>query len=196
MKKYYPLLFAFIALIIRCLYFWFSDEIYDKIFIFELIPFALTLLVVSWAIYYSFSKLPSDKSWINIVASIISIFSLLFIFFIPFREIKTKLELKTHEKEMMEVIEMVKNNELEGDDIGNYDLPDKYRKLSKSGQVYVYQNDENGQVIGFWVFRGLINSGSYVLVYSTGGEELIKSTERYIVEIKKFKDNWYYLNID
>ena len=41
-------------------------------------------------------------------------------------------------------------------------------------------------------------SGSVQLVYSTGGEEIIRSSdiEHPIVSIDKLKDNWYYVVTD
>ena len=60
----------------------------------------------------------------------------------------------------------MEDNKLEVDDLGNVELLDKYKKVSTSGEVAVYQNDENGKVIGFGIFKGML-SGSVQLVYST-----------------------------
>lgn len=92
---------------------------------------------------------------------------------------------------------MIKSNELKSDEIGNVTLPNKYKKLSTSGQIFIYQNNEEGQVIGFWVFRGML-SGSIKVIYSTGGEDLIKNNEKGhpIIKIEKLKDNWYYVETD
>lgn len=92
---------------------------------------------------------------------------------------------------------MIKNNELKFDEIGNVTLPNKYKKLSTSGQVFIYQNSDKEQVIGFWVFRGVF-SGSLEVIYSTGGENLIKSNDKghSITKIEKLKDNWYYVETD
>ncbi len=108
---------------------------------------------------------------------------------------KTKYDLKFHEKEMLEIIEKVKNDEFSHDELGNVDLPDNYKSLSNTGQVFVTKNDEEGQVIIFWIFRGML-SGSVELIYSTGGEKLIKDNETGIVSIEKLKENWYYVQTD
>ncbi|MBQ7031423.1 MAG: hypothetical protein IJN13_03515 [Bacilli bacterium] len=89
---------------------------------------------------------------------------------------------------------MIEDNKLKVDDLGNVKLPNKYKKVSTSGEVAVYQNDEDGKVVAFWIFRGM-QSGSVQLIYSTGGEELIMDNEtgHPIVSIDKLKDNWYYV---
>ena len=43
-----------------------------------------------------------------------------------------------------------------------------------------------------------MQSGSTQLMYSTGGEKLIKANETVhpIIEIEKLKDNWYYVEFN
>lgn len=81
--------------------------------------------------------------------------------------------------------------------IGNVDLPSKYRKLSTNGQVYLYLNNENDIVLAFWISRGIL-SGSTQVIYTTGGEELIRSNElgQSITSITKLDDAWYYAITD
>lgn len=52
-------------------------------------------------------------------------------------------------------------------------------------------------MIAFWVFRGM-QSGLVQLIYSTGGEKLIRDNEagHPIVSVDKLKDNWYYVVTD
>ena len=115
----------------------------------------------------------------------------------PFRESKFRLELNLYEDERLEIIKMIEDNKLKVDELGNVELPDKYKNVSTSEEVAVYQNDEDGKVIGFWVFRGM-QSGSVQLIYSTGGEQLIidNETGHSIVNVDKLKDNWYYIVTD
>lgn len=60
----------------------------------------------------------------------------------------------------------MEDNKLDVDDLGNDELLDKYKKVTTSGEVTVYQNDENGKVIGFGIFKGML-SVFVQLVYST-----------------------------
>lgn len=114
----------------------------------------------------------------------------------PFRTAKVNLELSLFEKYRLEVVEKVKDGELIVDSFGNSELPKGYGHLSSDGNIFVYQND-NEQVISFWVFRGML-SGSVELIYSSGDESLIYSNERGhpIVNIDKLKDNWYLVYTD
>ena len=197
MKKYILLIISVIVMILSFLNSWFSDQLLDSLFIFSLIP--SLVLFVGWIIclVFSITKLIKDKSVFNILSLIVVILTALLVLFFPFREAKVRFELNLYEEERLEVIKMIEDNKLEVDDLGNSKLPDKCKKVSTSGEVAVYQNDEDGKLIGFWVFRGML-SGSVQLIYSTGGEELIRSSdiEHPIVSIDKLKDNWYYVVTD
>ncbi len=107
------------------------------------------------------------------------------------------MNFEEYEQDRLEIIRMVKDNELVPDKLGNCIMPEQYKKLSQDGWIYIYQNDSEGQVISFWVLRGM-QSGSKELIYSTGGEELIKANEtgHPIISIEKLKDNWYYVVTD
>lgn len=197
MKKYILLIISVIVMILSFLNSWFSDQLLDSLFIFVLIP--SLILFVGWIIclVFSITKLIKDKSVFNVISLIVVILTALLVLFFPFREAKVRLELKFCEEERLEIIKMIEDNKLKVDDLGNAKLPNKYKKVSTSGEVAVYQNDEDGKLIGFWVFRGML-SGSAQLVYSTGGEQLIRSSdiEHPIVSIDKLKDNWYYVVTD
>lgn len=197
MKKYELLITSIVVLVLSFLNNWFFDELLDSLFIFILIP--NLVLFIGWLICLIFSiiNLIRDKRIINIISLIIVILTALLILFFPFRKTKVILELNLYENERLEIIKMVEDKKLKTDEFGNVDLPYKYKKVSISGEVFVFQNDEEGQVIGFWVFRG-VQSGSVQLIYSTGGEKLIRDNEtgHPIISIDKLKDNWYYVITD
>lgn len=191
------LIISIVLFIINFLLGWYSDNIYDSIFfipvIFDGLIIILNLILIKFALTYR----KSNKSKLILIAIIIAIVSVIFRFIFPFRNVKTILELYIYEDERLEIIEKVKNNEIEIDEYGNADLPKNLRKLSSDGEITVYQNDENGQVICFWIFRGML-SGSHQLMYSSNGEKLIRENEtgHPITNIKKLKDNWYYVDTD
>ncbi|MBR3136221.1 MAG: hypothetical protein IKG32_04300 [Clostridia bacterium] len=91
----------------------------------------------------------------------------------------------------------MKDGQLTPDPLGNVDLPWGLRRVSASGQALVLQNDERGQVVAFWIFRGML-SGSMLLVYSSGGEELIRASQEgpFITRIEQARDTWYYVETD
>lgn len=112
-------------------------------------------------------------------------------------KIKARKNLEQNENELLEVIELVKNEKLEQNYGTLHKIPDKYSKLTKDGLIVVYQNDDDGVQIGFYVFRGM-QTGSCYLMYSSGGEDMIKKNEsgHPIIQIENFDGNWYYVETD
>lgn len=56
------------------------------------------------------------------------------------------MDIKLYEEERLEIINMVEDNKLKVDDLGNDKLPAKYKKVSIS-EVVVYQNDDGGRYL-------------------------------------------------
>jgi hypothetical protein len=115
-----------------------------------------------------------------------------FLLFFDFKLIKTKIELNFYEKKRTIIIEKIKNDEFSYYYDKNIKLP-IYKYVSSDGEVYVYKNDEE-QVIGFWIFRGIM-SGSTELIYTSTDEKLIYETltDNLITKIVKLKEHWYYI---
>ena len=191
------LIISIILFILNFLLGWYADMLLDSLFVLQLIPEVFIILLNIVFIIFACISRKINKSKLSLIAVIIVITSIIFRFIFPFRNVKAILELYIYEDERLQVIEKVKNNEIYIDENGNADLPKKLKKLSSSGEITVYQNDENGQVICFWIFRGML-SGSHQLMYSSGGEKLIKENEtgHPIINIKKLKENWYYVDTD
>lgn len=197
MKKYILLISSILILILSFGYRWYFDQLIDSLFIFVLIPGIL--LVILFAICFGFNveSLHKERTVISIISFCILILTCLLTIFFPFRKAKLNFELELYEEKRVEVVNLVKNNELEIDSNGNAKLPKNLKMISTSGEVVIYQNDENGTQIGFWIFRG-VQSGSIQLMYSTNGEELIRNNEtgHPIKTVEKLKDNWYYVETD
>ena len=191
------LIVSIILFILNFLLGWYGDVLLDNLFVFQLIPEAFVFLLNIVVLLVACIMRKNNKTKLTLIAIIIVIISLILRFIFPFRNVKTILELYIYEEERLQIVEKVKNNEIETDENGNADLPKNLRKLSSDGEITVYQNDENGQVICFWVFRGML-SGSHQLMYSSNGEKLIRENEtgHPITKIKKLKDNWYYVDTD
>jgi len=191
------LIVSLILFVLNFLLGWYRDVLLDNLFIFQLIPEAFVFLLNIVILLVASIIRKTNKSKLILIAIIIGIISAVFRFIFPFRNVKTIFELYVYEDKRLEIIEKVKNNKIEIDENGNVDLPKKLKKLSSSGEITVYQNDEDGQVICFWIFRGML-SGSHQLMYSSNGEKLIKENEtgHPIINIKKLKDNWYYVKTD
>ena len=59
------------------------------------------------------------------------------------------MKFEEYEQDRLEIIRMVKENELVPDKLGNCIMPEEYKKLSQDGWIYIYKNDSEGQVISF-----------------------------------------------
>ena len=197
MKKYSNFILSILILIFSLIKCWYSDYLLNLLFVFYIILNLILLIGYFICLIKNVRNLKQKINVINILTTIMLVITAILVLFFPFRDIKIKYELNLYEKDRLEVINMIKSNELKPDEIGNVTLPNKYKKLSTSGQIFIYQNNEEGQVIGFWVFRGML-SGSIKVIYSTGGEDLIKNNEKGhpIIKIEKLKDNWYYVETD
>lgn len=197
MKKYNTLILSILFFIISFIKNWYCDELFDKFFLLALVPSIILMVLFNVILIKSIIQINKRKEYINVISIIILLISIIFFFF-PYREVKTKYELDKYEPERLQIIKMIEKGQLKpNDEIGNISLPNKYKKYSISDEVFLYQNNEKGQVVGFWVFRGML-SGSTELIYSTGGKELIKANEtnHRITKIKKLKDKWYYVETD
>lgn len=197
MKKYSLLIISIIIFISSILNGWFNDYLFDKLFIFSL---AIDIFIFGLNIFCIIKNIDNykyNKEIIYLTGCFICIFSFIITLFFPFREVRTKIELSLYDKQRNEVINLVKNKNLIPDEFGNVRLPSHLKKTSISGEISVYQNDKNGIEIGFWIFRGM-QSGSIELIYSSDGKKLIKEnkTGHPINQIKKLKDNWYYVITD
>lgn len=198
MKKYLVLFFSICWSIVAFIKSWYNVELLDALFIFALIPYFILMMCEIALFTLSIRGIVKEKSYVSIISLIILIATGILIIVFPFEDVKFKYELRKYEKPRLEIVDMINNGKLKSkDENGNAVLPNKYKKYSISGEVTIYQNDKNGQVIGFWIFRGM-QSGSTQLMYSTGGEELIKANEtgHPISKIEKLKDSWYYVEID
>ena len=197
MKKYLVLIVSIILLVLVFINSWYSDYLFDSLFIFAIIPSVILFVVYIICLILSIKGLVKTFETVNLFSIIILIIIGFIVLMFPFREIKTNLEFKKYEKDRLKIIQMIKNNILEVDDIGNVKLPSEYKNISTSGEIYIYQNNSDDQVIGFWIYRGML-SGSVQLIYSTGGGKLIRTNEtsHQIISIKKLKNNWYYVETD
>lgn len=197
MKKYSNFILSILILIFSLIKCWYSDYLLNLLFVFYIILNLILLIGYFIFLIKNARNLKQKINVINILTTIMLVITAILVLFFPFRDAKIKYELNLYEKDRLEVINMIKSNELKSDEIGNVTLPNKYKKLSTSGQIFIYQNNEEGQVIGFWVLRGTL-SGSIEVIYSTGGEDLIKNNEKGhpITKIEKLKDNWYYVETD
>ncbi len=197
MKKYKFLIISIILLILSFLNNWYRDQILNYLFIFSLISTFILLIVYVICIVFTIRDIIKSRNLINIITIMILCIIPIMLLLFPFRISKVKFEYNLFERQRIEIINMVKTEKITPDELGNAELPNQYKRLSTSGEIHIYQNDERGIVIGFWVFRGMI-SGSTELIYSSKDDELIKENEtgHPIFVIQKLDNHWYYVKTD
>ena len=198
MKKHSLLILSILLLLGFFLTLWYGDHLFNHLFILVLPLYVILFVAFITLLVISIRRIVKQKEYSCFI--VIAVLALIFVLaaFFPFRNARVRYELNRFETDRLEIVEMIKHNQLQPkDEIGNVVLPAGYGRLSSDGEVFIYQNDENGQVIGFWVFRGML-SGSFQLIYSSGGEDLIWANEsgHPITKIEKLKENWYYVETD
>lgn len=198
MKKYGLLLLSVLLLVVCFLLGWYSDALTSTALIFS--AFAVILILLSCFVILlvlCVFRIIKHRAYIDFFSIGVLGLLILLILKFPFRDAKVKYELDRYEADRLKVVSMIADGQLMPDRLGNVDLPLGSRRVSASGQVLVLQNDEQGQVILFWIFRGML-SGSIELIYSTGGEEMIRASEEgpYITRIERLRDSWYYVETD
>lgn len=194
MKKYRLLILSVLLLLVSFAAAWYEDHLFNHLFVYAIPIYLLLLACFIVLLVMSIWGIIKRKEYIHFFS--IAVLALLVVLLVtfPFRDARVKWELNRFEADRLEIIEMIQSHQLQPDSLGNVVLPAGYKRLSSDGEAYVYQNDKNGQVICFWVFRGMM-SGSHELVYSSGGEERIRANES-IVSIEQLKDFWYYVVTD
>lgn len=191
MKKNIILLFIQVALCIICFFNnWFKDNLFSNMVFIIPILFNIILIVTFIFIYFhSFYKYKSKKLIFKISSLFLFFFTILISFY-DFRLLKTKIELNLYNDERMAIIKKISNNEFSYYYKGNIKLP-VYKYVSSDGEVYVYQNDESCQVVGFWIYRGIMGE-SIQLIYSPSDKSIYENLKN-VSEIKKLKNKWYYV---
>lgn len=192
------LVLSVVILIAVVLYRWWDDYLFDTLFILSSLIIGLPLLIALTALMILTLGSLKSANGKNVLTFIVVIVSLGLFIGLPlwpeFRRFRTEIDLYLNEERRKQVIEEI------GTDCsvkGNYALRRGFKSVSSSGEVYIVENNEAGQEIIFWIFRGML-SGSVELVYSTGGEEMIYANEsgHPIISVDKLKDDWYYVETD
>lgn len=192
------LIIAILVFIICFLNNWYWDITTEYLFSYMLlIPIGVIFLIYNIFLILTIVNLVKTKKKSSLIALIIYIIIPIFSIFFPFRECKVNLEMWLYKKEREDIIINVKNKDYAADENGNVELPKNLKKVSTSGEVTVYENDDEGVLICFWVMRGVL-SGSVQLMYSSSDEALIYKNEtgHKITYVEKLKDNWYWVETE
>lgn len=198
MKKYKLLILSILLLITCFLLGWYGDRLASTALIIHAPLILLILLGCFVALLVAcIVAIIRHRAYINFFSIGVLCLLVILILKFPFRDTKVKYELDHYEADRLKIVDLIKDGQLTPDPLGNVDLPWGLRRVSASGQALVLQNDERGQVVAFWIFRGML-SGCILLVYSSGGEELIRASQEgpFITRIEQARDTWYYVETD
>lgn len=192
MKKYRLLIFSILLSLVSVAVLWYMDQLAAVSVLIPLLLLFVLLVLFILLLIFSIRRIIKNKSRIDIAGAAVLLLLVAVIWLVPIRDAAQQYQFNRYEGPRLEVIEMIKNEQLKGQS-GNIALPAEYKRLSSGGEVFEYQNDENGQVIGFWIRRGLPDD-SILLIYTSGGEDLIRDNiGPGIQHIEKLKDQWYYV---
>ena len=201
MKKYGLLFLTILLFVVTFVVLWNSDILFDNFFIILIIPFYIVLFIgIVTLLVVTVIFICKYKGYTNFISLAVLVLLVIMIIFFPFRYAKANVDMAMFDDDRMKIVEMVRNEELQekpGSSMG-FVLPDEYKKLSSDGNIVVYRNNENEQVIGFWIYRGMMSSYTQ-LIYSSGGEELIRRSiniDTEIIELNELRENWYYVKME
>ena len=191
------LIIAILVFILCFLYNWYRDIILQMLFSLIVIPIIILFLIYNIFLILTIIDVVKTKKKSSVYSLIIYIIIPLFSLFFPFRKSRVNLEVVLYKNEREEIISKIKDKEYISDEYGNIALPKIFKKVSTSGEVTVYENDNDGVLICFWIMRGVL-SGSVQLMYSSEAEALIYKNEtgHKITYVEKLKDNWYWVETD
>ena len=191
------LIIAILVFILCFLSNWYRDIILQMLFSLIVIPIIILFLIYNMFLILTIIDVVKTKKKSSVYSLIVYIIIPLFSLFFPFRKCRVNLEMVLYKNEREEIISKIKDKEYISDEYGNIALPKIFKKVSTSGEVTVYENDNDGILICFWIMRGVL-SGSVQLMYSSGADALIYKNEtgHKITYVEKLKDNWHWVETD
>lgn len=178
---------------------WFFSELY-QIFtpFFILIPFGLLFLITIglgvWAAVLLVKRWKTEK-YKAAIPMVLFVCILSIYRFASFVLPKVRLEHVLYEDDRDAIVADIRNNEYTDDGIGNVNLPFDRRYLSCDGEAHVYQNNEQGTIIGFWSSRGLVMNPFQSVIYTSYAKPPTPSSLGCgkIYGEEKLDENWYWI---
>ena len=176
---------------------WFENEMYQLFTPFLLmIPYIflfISLIVFGiWAIVFLVKR--RKERFKAVIPLIIFIPVFVLFMFVPFYNAKINVEYALYTGMREQVVADIQTGQLMDDGIGNVNLPFGRRFLSRSGEVSIIEHDEDGIIVGFWIFRGLIMGSFEMMIYTSYAQPPTSPiVGRQILSIERYGENWYYI---
>ena len=115
--------------------------------------------------------------------------------FVPFTRMTIELDYYAHNSEREEVIKLIEEGKItKSKDQFVTLLPKKYRNLSKGGGEIVITGSDVHKEVLFYTFRGVIDNFSGFIYTSNGSypDETLYGSR--FVEVKKYKEHWFWVS--
>lgn len=192
LKKYKIIIISVGILFFTILVYIFSNIIFDVGGIYP----TLTNIIIVWSsfilLFICLYKIIKKKEIVNIISICILILALIInniTFNVDFvRNFFDKLEKRT------EVVNLIKEGKLVSGDNNDIKLPKEYKNVSADGKVSVLKNDEDNQIIGFWISRGINTDGKLYIYSSKGKDAIIEEFGKEYCEVEHlYNDTWFYV---
>ena len=192
LKKYKIIIISVGILFFTILVYIFSNIIFDVGGIYP----TLTNIIIVWSsfilLFICLYKIIKKKEIVNIISICILILALIInniTFNVDFvRNFFDKLEKRT------EVVNLIKEGKLVSDNNNDIKLPKEYKNVSADGEVSVLKNDEDNQIIGFWISRGINTDGKLYIYSSKGKDAIIEEFGKEYCDVEHLYNNtWFYV---
>lgn len=201
MKKIIWTFLTFSALAI--LVAWFHDDIRERFFVYSIIINLATITALlsmfGYGVYYAIKVCRKERKIIfnSLIPLLIVIALISGLMFIPWGDCKVNFEHVLYKNQREKVIEDIRNSRVHFDERGNTQLPSSKQHLSTDGNMVIFKSDQEGIIVGFWVFRGMLSSSTFVLYSSQDSEPTASGLNVGAVEIlQKLDPNWFYVRIE
>jgi hypothetical protein len=148
-----------------------------------------------WSVIYLIKKL-SVYRWKAFIPIAIVIITILYFLLIPLSNIYLNIDYKLNGGNRAKIVQMVQNDQMQRNQIGENKYIVPYRLTSHTGYIYVQKNTLVTKIM-FYVYCGI--GKSRVIIYSSNDSEInendfnsgIPVTNSHFRDIKKMEKYWY-----
>lgn len=175
---------------------WFWDELFSLLFAVLFVPLIiipiLLLINIVRIITYIKNNCKSFSGYLSLTIFLILILTI--VYFHP-SDMRDNFEYNTYYDIRNQAVKDISNGKLKISEYNIVNLPKKYEKTSRNKIAKVYLNSAEDTLIGFYLACAFYENYSQI-IYSSGGEELIKNNINNIYEIEQKNENWFFVYFD
>ncbi len=178
---------------------WFEWELVDKLtpfgwFFFGGIMGLIYLGIVVWSLVHLILSFKRDRLR-AVLPLAVNALLLVLLFTVPFTAITLDLNFRWRLAEREEVVSMVESGELgpvSPGEMKSFDLPRKYRHLSRGGRVAVQRDKDGTASVLFYTFVGVLDNFAGFIHRADEGKPSSHDFAGDFKTMEKQKDHWYW----